>query len=89
MMISVEHLRLEVIAYFVYQFYLQERLTSDKVPNDTLFPKLILMVEDIVNGLLRYLPGHPLLRVLPYEIAILASKLAVLCDDESDGFGHS
>lgn len=46
------------------------------------------MVEDIVDGLLSHLPRHPLVRVLPDEIAVFTCELAVLGDDERDVFGH-
>ena len=89
MMIAAEHLLLQVIANLVYEVNLEERLAPDEVPHHALLLEVILMVEDIVNGLLCYLPGHPLLRVLPHEVAILASQLAVLRNDEGDGLGHA
>lgn len=84
MMIASEHLLLQVVANLVYEVNLEERLAPDEVPHHTLLLELILVVEDIVNGLLCHLPGHPLLRVLPHEVAILASQLAVFCDNERD-----
>ena len=66
MVIASEHLLLQVIANLVDEVNLEERLAPDEVPYHALLLEVILMVEDIVNGLLCYPPGHPLLRVLPH-----------------------
>ena len=89
MVVSTVHLHFEIIAYLIYQIYLQERLTADKVPNDTFLFHIILMIEDIVYSSLSYLPGHSLFRVLTYEVAVFASELAVLGDNEGDILGHA
>ena len=89
MVIAPEHLLLQVVANLVYEVNLEERLAPDEVPHHALLLELALVVEDIVNGLLCHLPGHPLLRVLPHEVAILASQLAVLRDNERDGLCHT
>ena len=89
MVVAPVHLHLQVVADFVYQFYLQERFTADEVPNDRLFSEILLMVQYIVNGLFRNLPCHPFLRVLPHQIAVLTRQLAVLSHDERDGLGHT
>lgn len=89
MVVAAEHLRLQVVADAVYQVDFQERLAADEVPHDTLLAHLILVVEDIVYGRLGHLPRHPLLRVLAHEVAVLASQLAVLRDDEGDVLRHA
>ena len=89
MVVSAEHLNLEVIANLVNQVYFKKRLSADEVPYDALLAHILLVVEDIVNSLLCYLPGHTLFRVLPYEVAIFTGKLTVLCDDESDVLGNT
>ena len=89
MVVTPEHLHLQVVADSVYQVYFEERLSADKVPNDTFLAHILLMVEDVVNSLFCHLPRHPLFRVLPYEVAIFTGKLAVLCDDESDVLGNT
>ena len=89
MVIPAVHLHLQIVADSVNQVNLQKRLAADEVPDDTLFPELIFSVQDIVNGLLRHLPGHPLLRVLPHEEAILASQLTVLRNDKGDVLGNT
>lgn len=89
MVVTPEHLHLQVVADSVYQVYFKKRLSADEVPYDALLAHILLVVEDIVNSLLCYLPGHTLFRVLPYEVAIFTGKLAVLCDDESDVLGNT
>ena len=83
MVIPLKHLLLQIVADFVNQLNLQEWFTTDEVPDDAFFTKILFMVENIVNGSLRHLPCHPLLRVLSHEVAILTGKLAILSDDES------
>ena len=47
------------------------------------------MLQDIVNGLLGDGPLHTLFEILPDQIAILAGKLTILRDDESDALRHA
>ena len=89
MVVSAKHLNLEIITNLIYQVYLQERLSTYKIPDDTFLLHLFLMIENIVNSSLSYLPGHPLLRVFAYEVAILTSELAILRDNESDVLSHA
>lgn len=84
MVVSAKHLSLKVVADFVYQIYLKERFSTYEVPHNALISHILFLIKDIVNGCLCYLPGHPLFRVLPHEVAILASQLAVLRNDEGD-----
>lgn len=83
---AAEHLCLQVVTNPVDEVYLEERLTADEVPHYALLRHLRLMVEDVVNGLPSHLEGHPLFRVLPHEVAVLASQLTVLGDNEGDAF---
>ena len=89
MVLPAEHLHLQIIAYLVNQLYLYERLTTNEIPHNTRLLHAILMRENIIDGSFCHVPRHPLFRVLSYEIAILASKLTVLRDNERDGFLHS
>ena len=89
MVVSAKHLNLEIVTNLIYQVYLQERLSTYKIPDDTLLFHIFLMVEDIVNSSLSYLPGHSLFRIFAYEVAILTSKLAVFGNDEGDVLGHA
>ena len=82
--VQFKHPQLQVVANLVNQFNLQEWLATNKVPYNTLFAKFILMPQHIVDKCLRRLPWHPLLNILSYQIAVLASQLAVLGDDEGD-----
>ena len=84
MMVSAEHLCLQIITDFINQIYFQKWFSTDKVPHHGLFTKVLFMVKNIVNRLLGNLPGHTLFRILPYEIAILTGKLTILGDDEGD-----
>ena len=89
MMVPAEHLRLQVIAYLVYQVYLKERLAANEVPNHARLAHVAFVVEDVINRLLRHLPRHPLFRVFPHKVAVFAGKLAVLRHDERDVFRHA
>ena len=89
MVVEAEHFRLDIVANPVYEFNLQEGLASDKIPNDRFLAKVSLMLQDVVNSLHGYGPLHTLLDILTDKIAILAGKLAILCDDEGDAFRHA
>ena len=89
MMVSAEHLHLEVVAYLVDKVYLQKRFAAYKVPYHALLLHLVLMVKHIVNGLLSNLPGHSLFRVLSHEVAVFTSQLTILGDDEGDILGDA
>lgn len=84
MMVSSVHLNFQIVAYPVDKVNLKERLATNKVPYHASLLHVSLMVENVVNSLLRHLPRHALLGVLANKIAILAGELAVLGDDESD-----
>ena len=87
MMSPAVHLHFQVVANLVYQINLKKWFASNEVPYHTLLLHLVLMAEDIVYGLLCHLPRHPLLGILPHQVAILASQLAVLGDNEGDVLG--
>ncbi len=89
MVVQLEHAQLEIVADFVNQLNFQERLPTNKVPHHALLAELILLRQHIVNKLLRRLPRHPLLHILPHQIAILTSQLAVLRDYERDVLRHA
>lgn len=89
MVAATIHLRLQVVADLVDELNLQERLAANKVPYDTFLAELLFAVKDIVDGLLGYLPRHPLLGVFSYQIAVFACQLAVFRDDERDVLRHS
>ena len=89
MVLPSVHLRLQVVADLVYQFYLQERLAADEVPDNAFLSELLFAIENIVNSLLCHLPSHPLLRVLAHQVAVLTGQLAVLRHDERDGLRHA
>ena len=88
MVIPAKHFCFQVITYFVYQIYLQKRFPTNEIPNDRLFPELVLMVENVINSLFCYLPGHLLFCILSYEVAVFTSKLAVFRDYEGDVLCH-
>ena len=50
------HLRLQIIAYLVYKIYFEERLAADEVPDDTFLVELVLMFQNVVDGLFCHLP---------------------------------
>ena len=89
MVVEAEHFRLDIVANLVYEFNLQKGFSSDKIPNDGFLSKVGLMLQDVVNGLLGYGPLHTFFDILTDKIAILAGKLAILCDDEGDAFRHA
>lgn len=88
-MIQEEQLLFYVVTDSVYQFYFQKRFPADEVEHHGILREQSPVPENIVDGLCSYLERHPFLGVLAYEIAVLAGKLAVLGDDESDVLGHS
>lgn len=87
--VQFEHAGLEVVANLVDKFNLQEWFPTDEVPYYAFLAELRLTAQHIVNKCLRRLPRHPLLNVLPHQIAILASQLAVLSDNEGNAFRPS
>ena len=89
MVVSSEHLSLEVVTDFINQVYFKEWLTADKIPYHTRLREFLFMVENIIYCSLCYLSGHAFFRILPYEVAILASQLAVLGDNEGDVLRHA
>ena len=89
MMVPAEHLRFQVIAYPVNQIDFKERLAANEVPYHAFLPHFAFVVKDVVNGLLRHLPRHPLFRVLPHQITVFAGQLAVLRHDERDVLRHA
>ncbi len=40
----------------IYQFDFNERFSSYKIPNNRLFPKLFLLVKNVVNSRLSNIP---------------------------------
>ena len=89
MVLPAEHLHLQIVAYLVNQLYLYERLATNEIPHNTRLSHILLVTEDVVNILPCYLVVHSLFRILPYEVAVFAGELAVLRDNERDGFLHS
>ena len=89
MVVQLEHAQLQIVANLVNQGNLQERLATDKVPHHALLAEILLVAEDKINKLLRRLPRHPLLHILPNQIAILTRQLAVLRDNERDILRHA
>lgn len=87
MMSPAVHLHFQVVANLVYQINLKKWFASNEVPYHTLLLHLVLIAEDIINRQLRHLPWHPLLCILPHQVAILASQLAVLRNNEGDILG--
>ena len=79
-----EHLRLQIIADTVNQLDFQKRLTADKVPHHARFGEVGFMTQNVVNRHLRRFPRHALLLVLPHQVAVLASQLAVLRHNKRD-----
>jgi len=47
------------------------------------------MVKHVVDKSLSHFPWHALLHVLTHKVAISASQLAVLGDDEGDSLRHT
>lgn len=72
MMVPTEEFHLDIVANLVNQFYLQKRFSAYEVPDDALLLELLFMVQYIVDGLPCHFPRHPLLRVLPHQVTILA-----------------
>lgn len=89
MMVPAEHFRLQVITDPVNQIDFEERLAANEVPYHTRLPHLAFVVKDVVNGLLRHLPRHPLFRVLSHQITVFAGQLAILRHDERNVFRHA
>lgn len=87
MMSPAVHLHFQVVANLVYQINLKKWFAPNEVPYHTLLLHLVLIAEDIINRLLRHFPWHPLLGILPHQVAILASQLAVLRNNEGDILG--
>lgn len=89
MMSPAVHLHFQVVANLVYQINLKKWFASNEVPYHTLLLHLVLIAEDIINRLLRHFPWHPLLCILPHQVAILASQLAVLRNNEGNALGSA
>ena len=56
MVIASKHLFLQIVAYLVYQIYLQKRFPTNKIPNNTVILKVIFMTKNVINGFLGYIP---------------------------------
>lgn len=88
MMVSSKEFSLDIVANLIDKLYFKERLAADKVPHHRLVGKIGVgfMIEHIVDEGLGHLPRHPFFHVLAHEVAIFASQLAILGDDEGDAF---
>ena len=89
MMIQTKHFRLDIIADFVNQINFQKWLTTNKIPCNGFLWEISLIFKNIINGFLCHLPGKTLFGILPHEIAILASQLAIFRNDKRDVLRHT
>ena len=89
--VAAEEFCLDVVANLVDKLYFQKRLAADEVPHHRLVGEIGvgLIVKHIVDEGFGYFPRHSLLHVLAYKIAVLASQLAILGDDEGDVLRHA
>lgn len=91
MVVTTVHLGFDIVAYPVDKVNLEERFPADKVPYHALVCKVrvCLPVQYVVNRRLGGTPRHPLLFVLPHQIAVLARQLTVLGNYKGNVFSSS
>ena len=82
--VQFKHSSFQIITNLIDKLNLQKWLAADEIPHHTFLSELVLTAQHKVNKTLGRLPRHPLLDILPHQVAVFASQLAVLGDNEGD-----